>query len=229
VAAKRVSGRKARMVEVVGGIVGHAEPLHQALRARVGEGGEGDKGIEVKDFEGVADDFATAFCGEALAPGVRGKAPADFDAGSEVCVEIGDGKTDVADEGIAGAEFGGAEAEAVELEVGLDAVRELIALLAGEYARHKFHDAGIGIEAGEGRAVGIAPMAENEPRCDERKHRNSLGYARVIRAGVKDSREGGGGKTQIRRRCETARFLGGGMPRRGSAPANRCGGKFNIC
>lgn len=183
-AAKGVSGRKARMVEVVGGIVGHAEFLHHALRSSVGEGGEGDKGIEVKDFEGVADDFAAAFGGETLTPGVRGEAPADFDARSEVGVEIGDGKADETDEGIVGAKFGGAEAEAVELEVGFDAVGELIALLAGEYAGHEFHDAGIGVEAGEGRAVGIAPMAENEPRCDEWKHGHSLGYARVNRAGA---------------------------------------------
>jgi hypothetical protein len=47
------------------------------------------------------------------------------------------------------------------LEMGFDAVGELVAFFAGKRGGHKFHYARIGVYGGEGLAVGREPAAKN--------------------------------------------------------------------
>lgn len=137
--------REERVVEVVGGIVSHAEFFHDAAGAEIGGDSEGDERGESESAGGVADNFAGGFGAEAVSPVSGREPPADFDAGSEMRGEGGDGEADVADEGVGGAEFEGAEAEAMALEVGLDAVGEGVAFVGGEGRGEELHDERIGV------------------------------------------------------------------------------------
>ena len=161
-ATERVAWRQVGVVEVVGGIARKPELLHDADGAEICRGGEGDNLRQSEDVECVGEDGASAFSGEALAPMVCIEAPADFDAGGEVRVEGGNGEADIADELCSWEEFGGPEAEAVLYEVGFEAVNESIALFAVERSGVKLHNAGIGVDAGERRAVAGAPAAEKQ-------------------------------------------------------------------
>ena len=168
VAAERMPLRKRGMVEVVRGIVGHAELLHDPARAQVGGRGEGDELGQIESAKGMANDGLRAFIGKSPAPVRRGKAPADFDAGRESCLKARNGEADIADELALLAGFGGPEAEAVAGEVRFDAVDELAGLLLGERRREKFHDNGVGVETGEWRTVVRPPGAKEKTVGAER-------------------------------------------------------------
>ena len=56
------------MVEIVGGVVRHAELFHHAARAQISGEGERDEARELERIEGVIDDGARAFCRETAAP-----------------------------------------------------------------------------------------------------------------------------------------------------------------
>lgn len=79
--------------------------------------------------------------------------------------ECGDGEADVADEGVRSAEFDGAKAEAMLLEVGFDAVCKGVAFGLSEWGGHELRDAKIRVDADEGGAVGVAPVTEDKARC----------------------------------------------------------------
>ena len=68
VAAQRVTFGQDRVVEIVGRVVGHAELFHHAAGAQVVWNREGDQAIELERVEGMIDDGARAFGGEAVAP-----------------------------------------------------------------------------------------------------------------------------------------------------------------
>jgi len=68
VPAEGVTFREIGVVEVFGGVVGHAEFFHDAAGAEICRDGEGDEVGEIEVLEGVVEDGAGAFGGEALAP-----------------------------------------------------------------------------------------------------------------------------------------------------------------
>ena len=154
--------REPGMVEVIGGVVGHADFFHDAAGAEIGGNGEGDKFLERERTKSVAHNGASAFRGKSLAPEIGGKPPADFDARSEVRVERRDVKADEAEEGRVRGELRGVKAEAMFGEVRFDATEEFIAFAARERAGHEFHDARVGVDVRERLAVGFPPAAEEQ-------------------------------------------------------------------
>lgn len=156
-----MAGREARVVEIIGGVVSHADFFHDAAGAEIAGHGEGDEFFEGERTEGVLNDGASAFGGKSLAPEIGEKPPADFDAGSEVRVEGGDVEADEAEErGVAG-EFRGVKAKAVLGKVRFNAIEELITFAAGERGGHELHHARVGIHSRERRAVGFTPAAKD--------------------------------------------------------------------
>jgi len=110
------------VVEVVCGIVKHAQLFHDAAGALVRRDGEGDEVGEIEGTKRVMENGAGAFGGEAAAPVVGCETPGDFDGGHEGGFEGWGVEADVADEGSGFCELGGVGAVAVEFEVKIDAV-----------------------------------------------------------------------------------------------------------
>ena len=150
----------AGMVEVFGGVGGHAELFHDAAGADVGRDGEGNDFTEHERGECVMHESLSAFCGVAVAPVLYSKAPADFDAGSEGGFKVWHGEAEVADEFASGTELGGEKTEAVALVVSFDAIHCGVGFGWCKKRGKEFHDARICVEAREGLAVYGAPGAE---------------------------------------------------------------------
>ncbi len=92
-AAQPVALRHLRMVEVVGGVVGHAQALHDRLGTGVGDGGQGDDLFQAQFLKAEAQAFARALGGVAAAPERPGQAPGDLDnllsGGRKMGLEVG--------------------------------------------------------------------------------------------------------------------------------------------
>ena len=71
--------RRLRMVEVVGGIVDHTDPFHDAARTVILRHRERNDLVKAAIAEGPGNDRARAFGGVAAAPMIRGEPPADLD------------------------------------------------------------------------------------------------------------------------------------------------------
>ena len=75
--AKRMSVGHVRMVEVVGGVVGHAEPFHDAARRMIVRHRERHDFVEPQRFEPERERGDRAFSRVAVAPVVGGQPPAE--------------------------------------------------------------------------------------------------------------------------------------------------------
>src|SRR5579871_803855 len=87
VGTKRVTGRQPRMLEIVAGIVPHAEPYHHGARARVGRDGEGDYFGQGELLEGEAQALARSLGRQPKPPARPAQPPHDLDARGEMCLE----------------------------------------------------------------------------------------------------------------------------------------------
>lgn len=180
-AAQSVTWRQVGVVEVVGGVIGHAELFHHAAGAQVFGNGEGDEAVELKGVEGLINDGARALSRQAAAPAIGGKTPADFDCRHERCVKVWDIEADKADEGSVFNQLCGVETEAVAVEMLLDAGDEIVGLLRQEQAGHELHDAWISVDGLKRDAVRFAPAAEVEPVCGEGYcHARRLAHAHFV-------------------------------------------------
>jgi len=92
-----------------------------------------------------------------------GEAPADFHAGRERRFEARDGEAGKSDERRHARHLDGPQAEAMFVEVGLDAVDHRVAGGAVEPRDEEFHDAAIGVHRGERRAILVAPAPQAKP------------------------------------------------------------------
>ena len=162
VAAEWVGFGEGWVVEVLGRVVGHADFLHDAARGEIGRGGEGDYFGEGQRLEAVFEGGEGAFGGEAAVPMGSGESPADFNARGKREFKARDVETDVADAFAGGVEFGGPEAVAMLLEVGLDTVEHGIGFDGGHGGGEVAHDFGVGVEGDEGGPIGGLPRAEEE-------------------------------------------------------------------
>jgi len=96
VRAQRVPfGQRGVFEHAVGG---HAEPLHDGLRAQVQRGGEGHDLLQAEALETHAEGATGGFQRVALAPIRLREPPADFHAGRERQIRSGDTQSDEADE-----------------------------------------------------------------------------------------------------------------------------------
>src|SRR5205814_558100 len=118
--------------------------------------------IELERFESKLKSGPGSFGGVAAALEAVSDAPADFHAGREVGLEIGNIEANEADEISAGGFFDGEIAEAVLGEMILDARCDGIAFFARQSFWEVAHDAWIGVHGGEGGEIGFAPRAQGE-------------------------------------------------------------------
>jgi len=155
--------RQARMIEIVRGIVRHAELFHYPPGSHVAWHCECDNLVQCQAFEAVTQCRASAFGGQPLAPVGRPQSPGDFDAGRKVRQETRHVQPDEADESAVAAEFRGEQAESAFAKVPLNAIHALIAFSAGETRREEFHHCRIGVHACERLPVRWTPLPQDEP------------------------------------------------------------------
>lgn len=175
-AAERVAGRDAGVIEVKLGMVNHAQSFHHAAGGKVGGHGEGDDLRQAQGLEAVIEHGAGAFGGESATPVGIGQAPADF---YRAVGYSGDGKgqdlgADEADEGSILDQLGGEEAEAMTVDVSAEALDGGVALFPREGAGEVFANARVGVHGREGRQVGVFPGAENEAWGAEHESKATL-------------------------------------------------------
>ena len=163
------------VVEVVGGVAGHAEALHDGDGLEVAGRGHGDDLGEVEGGEAEVERGSRALGGVALAPVIGSETPPDLDAGREVRFEAGDLHADHADDGAGVARLGGPHAETAALEVGSHAPEGGIGGCAVVGLRVVAHDDGVGVERSEGIAIGLGCGAEDEAFGGESDGRGDLG------------------------------------------------------
>lgn len=130
VTPERVTLGKPGMIEVILRAALHPELLHDAERATIGRHGERNDLGEREPIEAESERGARGFRRVATALMRGGQAPADFHARSEVRLEAREREADEARERRDTGNLQRPEAEAVLVEVRLDAVCEGIALLA---------------------------------------------------------------------------------------------------
>ena len=118
------------MIEVVRGIVSHAELLHDASGPQIIRYGERDNFIQCRRFEAVAQRRPSAFRSQALSPILGRQPPADFNARREVRDETWHVQSDEADERPIAPDFRGEQAESVLAKVFLHTIHALIAFSA---------------------------------------------------------------------------------------------------
>ena len=150
------------MVEVVGGIVGHAELLHDPAGLRVGDAGVGDELGEVEGVEAVAEGGGGGLGGVALAPEGAGDAPAEFDGGGEVGLIADVVEAYGADELAGAGGFCGPEADAVFGLVGDLAVDPGVGQGGGGHGEEELLEAWVLGHGEKGGAVLVLPGAEGE-------------------------------------------------------------------
>ena len=119
-----VTGRKMRVVEIVGGIMVHAELLHDPLRGKIGCSGERHDLVEAEYPEAVVDHGLCRFSGYTLVPIDAGEAPPDLVGGSERCVERGRVEPDESGERDGGLDLDSPESPTALSEPGGDAIDE---------------------------------------------------------------------------------------------------------
>src|SRR3954447_26164099 len=88
-----------RMIEVVSVVVRHSDALHDAARALVDDGCEGDDLFEVQSVEAERDRRTGGLGCVAVPPAIPRKPPSHLDRRQEMGIELRHGKTDEADEG----------------------------------------------------------------------------------------------------------------------------------
>ena len=129
---KRMSGRHARMIEIVGRIVRHADPAHDRPRAHVRGRRERDQLLGAQCAERVGCARERGLGRVALPPVLGREPPADLDAGREMRLERRHDEPDEADERRDARHLDRPRAEAVAREVPLGAPRERVALPSRE-------------------------------------------------------------------------------------------------
>src|SRR5580658_4511780 len=131
--------RQTRVVEIVGGVVGHAQLFHHPPQPPIRWNRESDDFRKLHVVESEAENGLSAFGSQALSPKLGAQEPADLDARSEMRF-VGDvSHSNEADELAGGAQFGGEERESVLRLMGFDACYEGIGFFARERSRVEFH------------------------------------------------------------------------------------------
>ncbi len=158
----RVADREQWVIEVIGGVVDHAELFHDVAGALVADGGHGDDLGKLESVEAVGERGLCALGGVAVAPVLIGEPPANLDTGREVGAEARGGEADEADKLRDAGHLDRPDTEAFLSKVRLDTVCDGIALGGREGAGKALHHARVGVEGGKGRTVARAPAAQEQ-------------------------------------------------------------------
>ena len=148
--SERVARANEWVVEVVGRITVHAEPLHHRDRRDVEDRRPGEDRLEVADLEPEAQRGPSRFGRVAVAPSRSSEPPTDLDGRGERCLEGRRRQTCEAQERAVLAALDRPLADAGRLEPRLDALDESIALLTRERTWEVAHDGRVRIQRREG-------------------------------------------------------------------------------
>lgn len=124
--------RQQRMIEVVVGIVRHAQLFHHSPGAGIFRHCEGNHLHQPEFPERKAQDLPRGLRGQSLPPKLARQPPANFNGGHERSIEARNRETDEAQKYPIVTELGREQTEAVLLEVNMDAVNQPIRLFLAE-------------------------------------------------------------------------------------------------
>lgn len=148
------------MIEVVGGIPHHADPLHDPSGAVVAGHRERDDLGHIERVEPKPEDRTCAFGRVPMTPMLRRDAPAYLHTRRKVRNEPWDGEADESGEWRDTGNLQRPQSEAVLLEVMLYARHEPIALFTRQQAGEELHHSRIGVHGREGAPVAGTPAAQ---------------------------------------------------------------------
>ena len=80
--------RQTRVVEIVGGVVRHAQLFHHSPRPAVRRNREGNYLQKLQVVESEMENGLSAFRGKSLSPKLSAQTPTDLDARGEVCFNL---------------------------------------------------------------------------------------------------------------------------------------------
>ena len=159
------------MLEIVLGVVLHADLGHDPPRLRIADGREGDDFVEqeVLEAESECRDAqlpARSRCPSAPPPGASRSRPTGYPS----VLSEGLSPTNPM-KGLVPADLHGPEPPAGLLELLFDPIRNRVRLNRGHRRREPFHDAWIGVQRRKGRAVLRPPGSEQQPLGAQRRSR----------------------------------------------------------
>ena len=150
-----------RMIEIVAGVVNHANFLHNPTRTEVSGCGERYDLIEPRISEPVGQHLPRTFGGVSVTPVLGCQPPADLHTWRKMCLERGNRKSDESGEWHDLRNLHGPEPKAMLLKMGLDPCSADIAFFTRQKGWKMLHYARIGIERGERRPI-IGARASQE-------------------------------------------------------------------
>jgi len=115
-------------------------------------------------------DRARSFRRQALVPVFGCQSPANFHARCKFGFKRWDGEANVADERMLAEKFRRVQPKAVNTNMALDFLEQLVALFPRKGARQEFHDPQVAIQVRESPSVGIRPTAQEQPFRPQRDH-----------------------------------------------------------
>jgi len=149
------------VIEIVRCAAAHAQRFHHPPRAFVGRHGHRHDLVQAQRFEPMVQNRARTFACEAVTPRVVRESPTDLDRRREVRVERNLLEPDEPDEGVTAHDLDRPETEPMRREVRFDARGPVVAFGAAEW-NEMLHHARIRVERSEGRAIALAPAAEQQ-------------------------------------------------------------------
>src|SRR5688572_5021283 len=158
-----MTGGQIRMIEIISGLVKHADSFHDPSRSTVVRDGKGHNLVKPQDVEPECQRRTGTFGSEAAPPELRGKTPSDFRTRRKRCFESGTGKADEASERRNIWNFDGPETPAVLTELVLNPFGQSVAFFSGERRRKIFHHPCVRIQAGECIAIARNPRSQSKP------------------------------------------------------------------
>ena len=150
------------MIEIIAGIVSHAQLFHYAPRTKIRRNSEANDLCEPHHFKPMASNRSRSFGRKTHAPMGGVETPPDFYAWSKDGGKARHREPRVPDKFAAPAKFRCPQAEAVFHKVRFDAVDQGIALRPRQQGGKELHHRGIAIHPGERFAIGGAPAPEQQ-------------------------------------------------------------------
>ena len=155
--------RQTRVIEIIRGIVRHAQFFHHPPGGQIVRNRHGNEFPQPQRSEGVGNDGAGSFGCQALVPESLREAPADLHRRHEGSLEGGNPEPDIAGEPAACKGLHRVKTKPATFQIGHDAVHHVVALGPRESRREVTHDAGIAIHLKKRFAIALAPAAKDQP------------------------------------------------------------------
>ena len=155
--AQSVALGQSWMVEIVGRIAGHAEPLHDSNRPYICRRRERNDFGQAYSTESVGECRPCGLCCETSTPISTVEPPADFNSGREMSLEVRHRQTDEAYEWSFVRRFNRPEPITELIELSLNQFHHRIGFVSAHYTWKLLHNDGIGVEFGERLAIDLPP------------------------------------------------------------------------